>query len=245
MSEPASPKKRLRALADDAPHILIVDDDVRIRTLLSRYLTENAYRVSVAEDAAEARTMLKTLTFDALIVDVMMPGEDGVSLTEALKRVLDVPVLMLTAKSENADRVRGLEVGADDYLTKPFEPRELLLRLQNLLRWSRPQVAAVAPTREKLKLDHLVFDTATGDLQAEDGSFIKLTEKERLMLQYFARAEGRTVSREELVGLSEKSNARAVDVHINRLRSKIEQDPSHPRILETVRGIGYKLRVSA
>jgi len=245
MSDVTTPKIRQRSLSDDAHHILIVDDDARIRSLLSRYLVDNGFRVSLAENAQDARSTLKHLRFDALIVDVMMPGEDGVSLTEALKKVMDVPVLMLTAKSENQSRIKGLEVGADDYLTKPFEPRELLLRLQNLLRWARPHEAAASPQAEVIDVGSLKLTVATGELQDGQGAYIKLTEKERLMLQYFARAEGRTVSRDELIGLSGKGSSRAVDVHINRLRRKIEQDPSNPRLLQTVRGLGYRLRVGS
>lgn len=245
MSETQAPRKRLRNLADDAPHVLVVDDDVRIRSLLSRYLVEHGFRVSAAANAAQARCSLKALSFDALVIDVMMPGEDGFSLTETLKRALDTPILMLTARSENTDRIHGLEIGADDYLTKPFEPRELLLRLQNLVRRAQPAPRPTDATIETVRLGTLSFNIATGDLQRADGSFIRLTEKERAFLQHFARAGGRTVSRDELIGLSEKANGRAVDVHINRLRRKIEEDPSHPRLLETVRGLGYRLRVTA
>ena len=244
MSEVQAPKKRLRNLSDDAAHILVVDDDVRIRTLLSRYLVEHGFRVSSAGNADEARKNLETLSFDALVVDVMMPGENGFELTEALKRVMDVPILMLTARSDNSDRIKGLELGADDYLTKPFEPRELVLRLQNLIKRAPQHQADAIEESEVIELGELSFNILTGDLQKHDGSYVRLTEKERTFLQHFAKARGRTVSRDELIGLADKTNGRAVDVHINRLRRKIEDDPTHPRLLETVRGLGYRLRVN-
>jgi two-component system phosphate regulon response regulator OmpR len=225
--------------ADDAPHILVVDDDARIRGLLQRFLGGHGYRVTAAADAAEARQKLDSLAFDLLVLDVMMPGEDGFSLAEGLKaRSEDPPILLLTAKTEGADRVRGLETGADDYLAKPFEPRELLLRIGNMLRRRAP---APEP-RGEVRFGRFTFDLKREELLA-DGEPVRLTERERQLLALFAGAPDGTVSREALVGSDGAIGDRAVDVQVNRLRRKIEDDPANPSHLITVRGTGYRLRM--
>ncbi len=222
------------APVDDAPHLLVVDDDRRIRTLLSRYLHEHGYRVTTAENAAQARKSLGGLTFDLIILDVMMPGETGLEFARALRRSEDVPILMLTARAETDHRIAGLEAGVDDYLGKPFEPRELLLRVAAILRRGAPE----APLADTLRFGPFAFDIDRGELTRNDEP-VKLTERERTFLAIFARAPGETVSRMELAG--EEVSERAVDVQINRLRRKIEIDPANPVILQTVRGIGYRL----
>ncbi|MQT13247.1 response regulator [Segnochrobactrum spirostomi] len=227
----------LPVLPDDAPHLLVVDDDSRIRGLIRRYLADNGYRVTVAEDSAEARRKIESLSFDALVVDVMMPGESGLSLTAALKARLDVPVLMLTARADPSHRIEGLETGADDYLTKPFEPRELLLRLANLLRRRR---SAAPMTSGTVAFGPFQFDLDRQEL-SRDGAPVRLTDRERWLLKTFAEKPGETVARHLLAGRDEALSERTVDVQINRLRRKIEIDPANPVHLQTVRGIGYRL----
>ncbi len=226
-----------RDIADDAPHLLIVDDDTRIRTLLKRYLGEQGYRVSTAGDAAEARRKLDGLDFDLLVLDVMMPGEDGVSLTRDLSRLRPIPVLLLTARAEADARIEGLEAGADDYLPKPFEPRELLLRISNILRRSQvPQT----PTIEQIMFGPYTFSLARRELK-KGATPIRLTEREQDIMSMLAQKAGETVARHELVSSDAEINERTIDVQINRLRRKIESDPANPRYLQTVRGIGYRL----
>ncbi|UUP16329.1 response regulator [Nitratireductor thuwali] len=224
---------------DDAPHLLVVDDDTRIRTLLNRFLREQGFRVTVAGNAAEARRKLDGLDFDLLILDVMMPGEDGVTLTRGLREQKNVPILMLTALSETDSRVTGLEAGADDYLPKPFDPRELVLRVNNILRRGGPQMQP--------KLEQVVFGPYTFQIPRRElkrgGHTIKLTDREREIMVTFAERAGETIPRHELVGEESEVGERTIDVQINRLRRKIEQDPSNPIWLQTVRGIGYKLSV--
>ena len=227
--------------ADEAPHLLIVDDDRRIRQLLQRYLTENGYRVTVAADAAEARQRLGGLSFDLLIVDVMMPGENGLDLTRALRKKMGVPILILTARGEAEARIEGLEVGADDYLPKPFEPRELLLRINNILR-------RTGPTGTPL-IEHVRFGPYTFHLQrlelTRNNEPVRLTEREKRILKAFAETPGQAVDRLALLGDGTLSGDRTVDVQINRLRRKIEDDPSNPLYLQTVRGYGYRLVTEA
>lgn len=224
---------------DDAPHLLVVDDDTRIRNLLKQFLTENGYRITVAGTAAEARRRLAGLDFDLIVLDVMMPGETGVELTEALRREKDVPILMLTALSETDSRVAGLEAGADDYLPKPFDPRELLLRLNNILRrGGQPQ----APKVEQVVFGPYAFQIARRELK-KAGQVIKLTDREQEILVIFAERAGETIPRHELVGSDSEVGERTIDVQINRLRRKIERDPSNPVWLQTVRGVGYRLSV--
>jgi two-component system phosphate regulon response regulator OmpR len=231
--------QRSTPLPDDAPHVLVVDDDRRLRELLSRYLTDNGFRVSTAKDTQEARTALNVLQFDGLIVDVMMPGENGFDFAQHLRQKSDVPLMMLTARSDADNRVRGLEIGVDDYLGKPFEPRELLLRLNNIIK--RGQIAAPnSETVESIRFGDYLFHLQRGELRkGEEG--VRLTEREREILTLLARKPGQTVPREDFAAHEDISNERTVDVQINRLRRKIETDPANPLHLQTVRGIGYRL----
>jgi len=229
----------MNAPADDAPHLLVVDDDTRIRTLLKRFLSEEGFRVTVAANSAEARRKLAGLDFDLIILDVMMPGEDGVGLTRSLRGERDVPILMLTALSETESRVTGLEAGADDYLAKPFDPRELVLRVNNILRrGGQPSTP---------KLEQIVFGPYTFQITRRElkraGELLKLTEREREIMAIFAQRAGETIPRHELVGEDSEVGERTIDVQINRLRRKIERDPANPVWLQTVRGIGYRLSV--
>ncbi len=225
-------------LADDAPHILVVDDDERIRDLLGGYLRHNGFRITQAENGAAARSRLKGFAFDCIILDVMMPGESGFDIAESLRKTSNVPILMLTARSEPEHRVRGLELGVDDYVPKPFEPRELLLRLQNILkRHSSPRAK-----QGEVSFGAFTFNLRRNELKRGDEA-IRLTDKEREVMRQFALAGGEPVSREDLARLGEYENERAVDVQINRLRQKIETDPANPAYLQTVRGKGYVLYV--
>jgi two-component system phosphate regulon response regulator OmpR len=224
---------------DDAPHLLVVDDDTRIRNLLKQYLTENGFRVTVAGNAGEARRKLAGLDFDLLVLDVMMPGETGVDLTKSLRAEKTVPILMLTALSETDSRISGLEAGADDYLPKPFDPRELILRINNILRRGGP---ATTPKVEQLVFGPYTFQIARRELK-RGGEALKLTDREQEILAIFAARAGETIPRHELVGDDSEVGERTIDVQINRLRRKIERDPSNPVWLQTVRGIGYRLSV--
>jgi two-component system, OmpR family, phosphate regulon response regulator OmpR len=223
--------------ADDAPHLLVVDDDRRIRALLSRFLLGEGYRVSTAETAAEARAKLEGLHFDLLILDVMMPGENGFDFARALRVSSAVPILMLTARDEKESRIRGLEIGADDYLAKPFEPRELSLRVANILKRARPATATLV---QSVRFGPFVFHMTSGELRRGEES-IRLTERECEMLRVLAANLGETVPRQALAGNGEAVSERTVDVQVNRLRRKIESDPANPLIVQTVRGVGYRL----
>jgi two-component system phosphate regulon response regulator OmpR len=224
---------------DDAAHLLIVDDDMRIRTLLTRFLGSHGFRVTAAASAAEARRHLSLIDFDLLVVDVMMPGESGVEFTEALRKTSAVPVLMLTARSEIPHRIRGLEVGADDYLAKPFEPRELLLRINAILkRGAKPPTPAI----EMVRFGPFVFHVERGELRRGDG-VVRITDREREILRMFAARPGETIRRHEFLTDGNGGGERAIDVQINRLRRKLEADPSNPLYLQTTRGIGYRLLV--
>ncbi|MFN3075842.1 MAG: response regulator [Alphaproteobacteria bacterium] len=220
-------------------HILVVDDDTRLRELLRKYLSDNGFLVTTAGDAEEARRHLAAIEFDLLILDVMMPGENGFELTRSLREGGSIPILLLTAMSESDHRITGLESGADDYLSKPFEPRELVLRINNILRRvpSRP----VHP-RNELRFGECAYD---GDHEtlSRRGEPVHLTSAESALLKAFAVRPGKILSREDLCTLSGAAvNFRTVDVQITRLRKKIEEDPSLPRYLHTVRGQGYVLR---
>jgi two-component system phosphate regulon response regulator OmpR len=228
-------------LPDDAPHLLVVDDDRRILALLSRYLASEGYRVTTAENAADARAKLGGLSFDLLILDVMMPGENGFDLARSIRTTSTVPILMLTARSEKADRIAGLETGADDYVVKPFEPRELSLRIAGILRRATP-LAPPAPA-EQVRFGPFVLDLARGDLRRGE-DIVHLTDREREMLRMLAASPGETVTRIALAGNTTAAGERAVDVQVNRLRRKIEVDPAAPLLLQTVRGVGYRLVVS-
>ena len=229
------------ALPDDAPHLLVVDDDRRIRDLLSRFLTGEGYRVSTAETAAEARAKLKGLSFDLLILDVMMPGESGFDLATAIRDDSNVPILMLTARDAAESRIRGLEIGADDYLSKPFEPRELSLRIANILKRAQP---APQPAVESVRFGPFVYHLARGELRKGD-EVIRLTDREREMLRILAGTPGETVPRLSLAGNGGSVSERAVDVQVNRLRRKIELNPANPLFVQTVRGIGYRLVITS
>lgn len=225
---------------DDAAHLLVVDDDTRIRHLLNRYLMDQGFRVTVAADAAEARRKLESLHFDLLILDVMMPGESGLSLTESLKESRgEIPVILLTARSEAEARIAGLEAGAEDYLPKPFDPRELVLRINNILR----RAAATNPP----KIDQVIFGPFTYSVARKElrrgPEPIRLTDREREIMTLFALRAGETIPRHELIGDDAEVGERTIDVQINRLRRKIEDDPANPAWLQTVRGIGYRLNM--
>ena len=230
------------ALADDAPHLLVVDDDRRIRTLLSRYLGEQGYRVTTAADAAEARTAMRGLAFDLVVLDVMMPGETGLEFARSLRGEASVmgrvPILMLTARGDPQDRVRGLEAGVDDYLAKPFEPRELTLRVASILRRTAP--VAVAPAATLVRFGPFTFQVQKRELR-EGEAIVRLTDRERDMLALLAECAGESVSRDALAARGGAGNERTVDVQINRLRRKIESDPANPKFLQTARGAGYRL----
>jgi len=223
-------------LPDNAPHILVVDDDERIRDLLAKYLCGNGYRVTKACDAISARAALSGLEFDLLILDVMMPGETGFELAKSLKGTINAPIFMLTALGEPEQRVQGLEIGVDDYISKPFEPKELLIRIGNILR----RIEESGSIKDEISIGKFRFNIARGDLSSETET-IKLTERERELLRIFARRRGETVARHELSGGDGDGSDRAVDVQINRLRRKIEKDPGNPVYLQTIRGKGYIL----
>jgi len=228
-------------IPDHAPHVLVVDDDRRLRDLLTRFLTENGYRVTAASSAAEARSIAESFVFDALVLDVMMPGESGFDYARSIRESSQIPILMLTARSDTSDRVTGLEIGADDYLPKPFEPRELLLRLGNILKRALP--AAGTPNGDVPETIHFgpfSFRFDRGELRRGD-EIVRITEREREILTILGSATGDNVPREALAGNGAAANERTVDVQINRLRRKIEVDPANPIFLQTVRGIGYRL----
>jgi two-component system phosphate regulon response regulator OmpR len=224
-------------------HILIVDDDERIRGLLQKFLTRNGFFVSAARDAAHARRLLAGLEFDMIVLDVMMPGEDGITLTRDLRKTLTTPILLLTAKSESNERINGLEAGADDYLTKPFEPKELVLRINSILRRVPKEEPAVAPPKT-LQMGGIRYDVTRGELWSGD-ALVKLTATEAALMRIFSSATHSPVSRaklvEDLARNGVQSQERAVDVQITRLRRKLETDPKMPRYLQTVRGSGYML----
>ncbi|MFM9973713.1 MAG: response regulator [Beijerinckiaceae bacterium] len=226
---------------DDADHLLIVDDDTRIRSLLSQFLKTKGYRVTTAESAEDARRRMEGLTFDLIILDVMMPGENGFQFAQKLRLTSSVPILMLTALADINDRIRGFELGVDDYLSKPFDPRELLLRIGSILR----RVTATPPINgsaapETVAFGPFRFHIAKGDLSKGDEP-VKITDRERDMMRLLTGAYGAPVSREALAGQGSDANERTVDVQINRLRRKIERDPANPAYLQTVRGSGYRL----
>jgi two-component system phosphate regulon response regulator OmpR len=224
-------------LSDDAPHLLVVDDDQRIRDLLSRYLFDHGYRVTTAASAAEARKHREGMAFDLLVLDVMMPGESGFDLAKSIRVDSSVPILMLTARAEADDRITGLELGADDYIPKPFDPRELLLRINNVLKRT---MVSEAPPIEMVRFGDFQFHLARGEL-SRSGKLVRITDRECDMLRVLAARVGETVPRQDLAAPGAAASERAVDVQINRLRRKIERNPTDPAFLRTVRGIGYRL----
>lgn len=225
---------------EPAPHLLIVDDDDRIRGLLQKYLLRSGYLVSVAPGAEAAKRLVAGLEFDLIVLDVMMPGQDGLSLTREWRGRLGTPILMLTAKGESQHRIEGLEAGADDYLVKPFEPKELLLRIQAILR----RVPEARPTEilpKMLTLGPCRYDVQRGELWQGEVP-VRLTATEVQLMRLFAASPGQALARERLAGGGGlPGDVRAVDVQITRLRRKIETDPKAPRYLQTVRGAGYML----
>ena len=227
-------------MSDAEPHLLVVDDDARLRELLRHYLSGSSFRVTTAADAREARANLASFAFDLVVLDVMMPGESGLDLTREMRGPgrPRLPILLLTAMGEPEDRVAGLEVGADDYLAKPFEPRELVLRIRNIL-----ERRLTAPEEEPgLRFGPFRFDPARGELFRAD-EIVRLTAAEATLLALLAASPGEAVSREDLSQSAQFSgNVRNVDVQMTRLRRKIEPDPRYPRYLQTVRGVGYALK---
>jgi two-component system, OmpR family, phosphate regulon response regulator OmpR len=221
----------------EAPHILVVDDDRRIRELLKSYLMEHEYRVSTAASALEARKQMQGIAFDLIVLDVMLPGETGLSFINSLRaEKMEVPVLMLSALSETSDRIVGLASGSDDYLAKPFEPKELLLRLQSLLRRAGPK----ATKRKIITFGDCQFDLTIGEF-LRGGVPVKLTSREKDILRVLAQKPGEAFSRLQLALTGAEENERSVDVQINRLRQKIEVDSANPKYLQTMRGAGYAL----
>lgn len=226
-------------MVTDCAHILVVDDDRRLRNLLQRYLQENGFTVSAAKDAENARQFLCQYQFDLLIVDVMMPNETGIEFLQKLRRENDVPAIILTAMGEAEDRINGLEAGADDYLPKPFEPKELVLRINNILRR--------VPTENKaksamLKFGDCVFDIEKKECRHKSGEVVHITPVEGTILSILGQKSGQIFTREklaELLGMGQ--NLRSIDVQMTRLRKKIEKDSKNPRYLQTVRGKGYML----
>ena len=217
-------------------HILAVDDDDRLRELLKRFLAREGHDVTTAKDAASARKLMATMSFDLVILDVMMPGEDGLSLLKSVReKKHDTPVILLTARGLPAERIEGLRIGADDYLSKPFEPEELLLRIASILKRAVPE----APV-EEIKLSGMVFHVARGELR-KDGRIVRLTEREMQLLSILAQRTGAVISRRDLAVLTAAGVERSVDVQVTRLRRKIERDPREPVHLQTVRGVGYRL----
>ena len=224
-------------------HLLIVDDDERIRTLLQKFLMRHGFLVTAARDAAHARRILAGLDFDMIVLDVMMPGEDGLALTASLRETMQTPILLLTAKGETDNRIEGLEAGADDYLAKPFEPKELLLRINAILR-RMPDTSVEDTAPKVLSLGPIRYDLERGEMWQGD-ELVRLTATEVLLMKIFSAQPGEPLSRSKLVeelGRDRgQAQERAVDVQITRLRRKIEDNPKQPRYLQTVRGAGYML----
>lgn len=219
----------------EGTHILVVDDDDRLRSLLKRFLTTQNYRITAAASAKQARRMMETISFDVAILDIMMPGEDGLSLLKSIRETSALPVILLTARDLPQDRIDGLKCGADDYLTKPFEPEELSLRIASIIRRARPPNIG-----QPVRLSGLVFDPVRGDLRSEDKR-IHLTESERQLLTLLSSHLGAPVERQTLAAKTSTGLERSVDVQVTRLRKKIEPDPREPIHIQTVRGVGYRL----
>lgn len=234
-------------MSDIGAHLLIVDDDERIRGLLQKFLIRNGFMASAARDAAHARRLLAGLDFDLIVVDVMMPGEDGLSLTRDLRKTMKTPIMLLTAKGEARDRITGLEAGADDYLPKPFEPKELLLRINAILR-RVPKQPEDTQIVQVLHLGPIRYDLERGELWRGTEP-VRLTATEAALMRVFSGQPNQAFSRSDLVshlnrdkgGPGEAVQERAIDVQITRLRRKIESNPKQPRYLQTVRGAGYML----
>jgi two-component system phosphate regulon response regulator OmpR len=222
--------------AQSDTHLLVVDDDNRIRDLLKRYLVKNGFRVSIAANAQDARNLLGGLTFDLIILDVMMPGESGFELTHELRKIDTVPIILLTAKGDPADRIHGLSLGADDYLSKPFEPEELVLRIKAILKRQ-----STLPRSQKIKFGDYIFDIER-HLLTKNGERTPLTTGELALLTTLSRKIGMPVSRNALAEHVKAKSERAVDVQMTRLRRKLEDNPANPDFLTTVRNQGYRLQ---
>ena len=224
----------------ERPHILVIDDDTRLRALLQRYLQENGFAVTTAKDAENARMFLSQYIFDLLIVDVMMPNETGLEFLQNLRKTSQIPAIVLTAMGETEDRISGLESGADDYLAKPFEPKELVLRINNILR----RIPQKTLAQNLLKIGDFTFDIKTNELRDKDGNIMHITPLEQTVLSILGKKNGQIFSREQLAELLETGeNSRSIDVQITRLRKKIEKDSKNPRYLQTIRGKGYMLLI--
>ncbi|MBX7145867.1 MAG: response regulator [Alphaproteobacteria bacterium] len=230
-------------MSTEIKHILVVDDDTRLRELLQKYLFSQGFHVSTAENTVLARQQIENLSFDLIVLDIMMPGEDGLSLARFIRQKSTVPILMLTAMGEAEDRINGLEHGADDYLTKPFDPRELVLRIRTILRRISLNENSVADIAKVVRIGNMIYETKKRILRNGDNE-IRLTKVELDLLDILVNHMGQPVSRELLCQQSseEAATTRAVDVQITRLRRKIEKDPRYPRYLQTVRGRGYLLQ---
>tara|TARA_B100000959_G_scaffold71927_1_gene76275 strand:- start:12 stop:686 length:675 start_codon:yes stop_codon:yes gene_type:complete len=216
-------------------HILIVDDDNRIRELIKEYLEENDFIVSTANDAEEASEKIKLIDFEIIVLDIMMPGESGLALTKKLRKNISTPIILLTAKGEVDDRIIGLESGADDYLVKPFSPKELLLRINNILKKTKEETL-----EEKIKIGENLLNLKKMIVE-KNGKTIKLNGTEKKLLEKMIFSKGKTFSREEIGKIINISKERSVDVMVTRLRQKLEHDPKNPQYLQTVRGSGYVL----
>ncbi|MBR0660576.1 response regulator [Neoroseomonas oryzicola] len=234
----------MSSTATETAHLLVVDDDARLRSLLQRYLTEQGFRVTAAPDAAAARQALSSMTYDLLVLDVMMPGESGLALTESLRTEgNEVPIVMLTARGAPEDRISGFEHGVDDYLAKPFDPRELALRIRTILRRAAPAAAPQPLAAAPVQLGARWFDIERAELRGPEG-VVRLTGGEAALLQALARRAGEVLSREDIgeaLGTPE-AGERAIDVQVTRLRRKVEADPREPRFIQTIRHRGYVLR---
>lgn len=238
MSMPPTPASNARKdpLPDNAVHILLVDDDQRIRDLLSRVLNDHGFRVTPAADVPAARAAMRSLVFDLVLLDVMLPGISGLEFARELKAQQQIPICMLTARNQTEEKIEGLELGVDDYITKPYEVRELVLRIKNILRRGRP---APGPMDE-IRMGDLTYHVGRGELRRGE-EMVKLTERERDLLRQFASRPGLPIARHELATDDTTGSERSIDVQINRLRQKIESNPSSPVYLQTARGKGYVL----
>jgi len=217
-------------------HILIVDDDDKIRDLLKQYLKNNNFFVSTAMNASDAEEKLKIIKFDLAIIDIMMPGKDGLQLTKEIREKIDLPIILLTAKGEPEDRVRGLELGAEDYLPKPFEPKELLLRIKNVIKRIRKNKYVIT----SIKIGKASINMKKMEIQKEK-KVIKINASEKILLENMIGSAGKIFSREEISKITNLTQERSIDVLVTRLRQKIEPDPKNPKYLQTVRGTGYVL----
>jgi len=217
-------------------HILVIDDDDKIRELLKIYLKSNNFIVSTAFDAADAEKKLKIFKFDIAIIDIMMPGKDGLQLTKEIRERIDLPIILLTAKGETEDKIKGLEIGAEDYLPKPFEPKELLLRITNIVKRTKKKKSII----DLIKIGKIIVNINKMEIQ-KDKKIIKINVSEKVLLENMINSAGRIFSREEISKITNLTQERSIDVLVTRLRQKIEPDPKNPKYLQTVRGTGYVL----